>query len=108
MGVWKQGAWSPDAWAGTAWGEGVVGELNCTLLAAEAQDTAAFTASGEQEEEQGGWSEYVRPIEWPLRLRLAASEEPDTARFTAVFDFTDDELVLLMMAAAYEDEEMLV
>jgi len=101
--AWKNGAWSGNAWSGTVWAEGEPADLSCVLNATEAQDTASFAAEMEQEE-QGGWSEYVRPIEWPLRARLFATEARDVASFAAKLDDSDDEIIMALMMAAWEEE----
>lgn len=74
-------------------------ELGAALLAVESPDTASFEASA-QEEEQGGWSEYIPPQKY---ARLSAVEPQDIARFSARFDYSDEELVMALMAL---DEEV--
>jgi hypothetical protein len=80
------------------------GELNCTLYAVEQQDFADFQLVAEEEEVLGGWGEFI-PWRLPvLSARLYAVEPQDTARFSLAFDYTDDDLVLMMMSAAWDDE----
>jgi hypothetical protein len=75
------------------------------------QDTASFqlTAVG-GEVKPGGRAWFEKPAEWPvmrplpLTMALHAVMAQDTARFSLEFDYTDDELVMSLMMAAWDEE----
>jgi hypothetical protein len=95
-----------QAYPGQNYPEYGTGELNCTLYAVEQQDFSDFQMEAEEEQVSGGWAEYI-PWRLPeLSASLYAAEALDTAEFRLVFDHTDDDMVMLMMAAAWDEEDV--
>jgi hypothetical protein len=85
-------------------------DLNAVLDVTEAPDIVDITMEEEYQAPRGEYSEYpAQPLSWypELYASFRTSESPDRARMSMAFDYTDDELVMSLMMAAWDDESVL-
>lgn len=84
----------------------VLSQISATLSATDQQDI--LDALVEEERVRTGWGEYKHPIALylPLHASLFAAEDQDSAFMSAEFDTNDDDMVLALMSAAWDSEQV--
>jgi len=107
-----------------------VGSITCSLDAQEASDIAEFrlgiisygrvfeTGGGDLDEEkkkqiavelyavEDNDSVHFNSVTIPIKCKMYSTETIDSARFEMEEDFTDQEIVMMLIAAAYEKDEI--
>lgn len=103
-------AFQADAFQNNAF-QATIPALNAALDATEAQDSASFSLAQPTPEILPGKTqraesrqEWPPPYIAPAHARLKATEAQDAASFKARFDNTDDEIIMALMMAAWDED----